>query len=848
MNILYRHTQLEHQRNEIITKYIFIATEELKLMEEYSQAICSEDRLLGTTKLYAEEAGRTAIVCLTAESYEARIEIARSCKAGVIFINSAKPEESVCLASLAGYSQYEIDGFAAEIGAQIDIKRFVMSVAREVPFTISKKEAKRIVSEAAGIEKDKAVELLFKVLDKDGMSYKRLKNVSINDQISTTLLDAVKPGSQATAELLAYADKIYREGGVHVIEAGLGFGKTQHVIRPILEMAKTDGAKSTLLTHRVSISGSFDDVCSLYSDKAIAYKEDKLESLALVINSVNNERFKLHTSKSDVLVIDEGSQVIAHILQKGFAGDRRGVFHEIINRIRNARLVLIADAFISEILMIMVRKAGRVINYTRGNVDNSQNERVLTEIATAQRLIFSDVAESLKPMIGSDSRKEAEYINSYIKSQGKRVLLVTSDTRSDKDVMAFFKNPNLEMKKYDALVYSPSMQSSISIVEKHFDTHYCLFFGTASITDAKQFTQRDRTAKKVVLGVSKEFRYQLENDLVIKELFSSDDYVFDSVALPFYKNDAKEKNNYRKYLAMDLELDGYKVTRLAPSAGDIEAFKTVSGERRAVKEYVVNSTLAAAKNVHNTCNFDEISEPQNEEQRFHNHALAASRILGKSVSELNEDDIAFYNEGQCTAKLMNARCYMLGDENFKEYAKHAETAKGRDHKSLLSRRTALKKFMEQLGVVDGTEILTAEAMKVAAEYAVKNKDLLAGLGIIRSSIKCKTDREIQAAVTVVLRSMGLTKKQVTRGGVKEYCLTQAVYLRVISYVDKARYKSLAGSNKRQASKHPYLDFLNSTNSLESYREIHGGRVFTKYEALCISAELEEVIKSHIVLQ
>ncbi|MBM7059349.1 hypothetical protein JQX08_01385 [Pseudomonas sp. UL073] len=826
MNILYKNTKLEHRANEINTKYVFISTAKAEaIANDYSVVVAKAENFENVVKLQVES-GRIAIVCITAETYAELIELARACKAGVLFVSESAPSESVCLASLAGYSNYELDKFAAEIGAQIEIKRFVMSVAREVPFSLSRADAQKIIGEAAGHESESALELLDKVLDNAIIGFQRLKKVAMSDQIVTSKLSATRPGSEATAELLACANRIYDEGGVHVLEAGLGFGKTQHAIRPILLKAKADGKKTTLLTHRVSISGSFDDICAQYSDTKIIGNEDKLESLALVVNSANQQRFQVHTEQSDVLIIDEGSQVIAHILQKGFKGNRRGVFHELVKLIKSARLVLIADAFISDILVKFLALAGREINFMRGRVDNSQNEIALSEIATAQRMIIENIATSLKPMIGLDSKKEAEAMASYIEKRGKRVLLVTQTTRRYPAVVAFFKNPNTEMKKYDALVYSPSMQSSISIVEKHFDTHYCLFFGVIGVDDAKQFTRRDRTNRKVVVGVSRQVRQQLDKADLIDEFFASDDYVFDSIALSFYKVDAREKNNFRTNLAISFESDGYKVTRVKPIAADEIAAMTFNGEKRAVKEYVVKETMKAAQVIVRAADFDEFIEPESEVQRFHNDALKASRALNKQVSQLDDDDITLYKEGVGVVTLMNARCCLLNDANFHSFAEQTESERGRDYKDLAGRRVFFLKFMSVIGVVNGDEILTDSAMKKAAEFAVKSKDSLIGYGILTKNAKCKTTNEISATVNAVLKSIGFSKSRVKSDGEWVYRLSKPAFLRVISYIDKGRYDELTRTNRKQASVQQKFDYLVSANSLTAYREIHRERAIS----------------------
>lgn len=795
MEILYKNTKLEHSSNEIKTDYVFISTSEIAI--PYEVKLVSPENLEGVVRLYKEhdradkKKGRAVIVCVTCETYLDLVQIAQSCKAGILFVNESNLEGSTCIASTTGYSSYELDKFAAEIGVQIDIKRFVMSIAREVPFSISREDAQEIFADVAGYGSVQSLEFLDKVLDNDVITYKRLKQVTLDQGVVQYQLAAKRPGPQATAELQAYAEKIYNEGGVHVLEAGLGFGKTQHAIRPILLKAKAEGKKSTLLTHRIAISKTFEDICSQYENPKIFGREHELESMSLVVNSASQQRFKLHTEASDVLIIDEGSQVIAHILQKGFLGDRHAVFHELLKLIKKARLVLIADAFVSDILMKFVALAGRSISFTSGKTDNSQNEIALAEISTAQRMIIEDIAAGKKVMVGLDSRQEAEAMKALIEKQGMNVLLVTRNTRNHQNVLAFFRNPNAEVKKYDAIVFSPSMQSSISITDVHFESHYCLFFGMIGVDDAKQFTRRDRTNKKVVVGVSRQIRSKLDKSDLINELFASDDYLFDRVALPYYKAEAKEKNNFRTNIALAFEFEGYNVTRIEPSSADEIAFTTFTSEKRAVKEYVVSSTMTAAKNIIETGDFDKVSILKSEQDRFHNDALQASKILGKLVSEMNEDDIKFFNGGGGAVKLMNARCCLLNELDFKTYATNTEVSRGIDHKALKGRRAFFLKFMSTIGIDNGNEILTFDAMKAAAELVVKYKDSLLGYGIISKTAKCKTAHEVNATINAVLKSLGLSKVRVRAFGQFAYKLSKPAFMQVLSYIDQPRFEALS---------------------------------------------------------
>ncbi|WP_228201136.1 hypothetical protein [Klebsiella aerogenes] len=56
------------------------------------------------------------------------------------------------------------------------------------------------------------------------------------------------------------------------------------------------------------------------------------------------------------------------------------------------------------------------------------------------------------------------------------------------------------VKKYDGLIYSPSISSGVSIEQKHFDRHFGMFCGEVVPSDAIQMLRRDRTAKEFIIG------------------------------------------------------------------------------------------------------------------------------------------------------------------------------------------------------------------------------------------------------------------------------------------------------------------------------------------------------------
>lgn len=726
MKVFYKEQKQEHYANDIETAVVVVGTEELGLDCSYIKA--TKD-LESVVKLLTEEkteskSKKSISLVVSDDNYAERYELARAYRTGLYFVSGQHIE------SLVGYSALEIDEFAAQAGALKNLKRFIASVARQVPFSLTRGHAAETVANAAsgmsysdvdGV--DNALELLRKTIDSDVISYQQSRKINFDSQIVGNFLTHRTPGIEASEELEAYAEKIFKEGGVHALNDGMGKGKTKHVIRKLIEFGIAAGEKSTFLTHRISIarSNAIVDLVEQYDDDGIKGREDQLQSLSLVINKCDNERFRVHTHQCGIVIIDESAQVLRHMMQKGFKGDRNAVFHEIISLIKNARLVLFCDAFMNDVLINYVRLAGRPINFMQGNADYSPINVCLGAVESVQREVLRAFSAQKKVIFSSDSRKKAETVARISREQGKKVLLITQATKDMDDAVEFFANPNEAVKKYDVLCHSPSIQSSVSITVEHFDAHFCIFSGVVSIDDAKQFIRRDRTTTKIIVGIHHTTNSAVEKKDAIASFYSSGDQEFDKIAIQQLHLNAREKNHFQQWLSIGFELDGFTMSRLpAEKAADDEASRIFKSGRKAVKETVTKGTLKAGVDAILASDVKRVEKATNDQEYLLNNFIDVAEATGKFYEEITEDDVKFFNEGAGLQKLKNMKCWLLNEERFQSLVERDEKLTGIDRGHYAEIRKHLTNVMHMLGITKSGEGMISDAgLRNACKYIIE---------------------------------------------------------------------------------------------------------------------------------
>jgi hypothetical protein len=336
---------------------------------------------------------------------------------------------------------------------------------------------------------------------------------------------------------------IVPDRGVLFVRSPKGTGKTQALYR-LVEKARTKKQSILLLTHRVSLARNLSVRLGLANYQDL--EDGTLTDFSVVC--VNSLTSRLEESKAhyDIVIVDESEQVLRNLLSSTLERNLSDVFRKILLLLQNAKSIVCLDADLSSELtielIVQMRDAreetldddytGIINEYKIGNgkiVRSLPNRhQLLGEIARA-------VEDGKKIFVACSTARAATVIGEILKAQGKRTLIISSQTNEDPDVVAFLRNPNDILRPggdaastspsqepgapgavmpatapaspsagpYDAVVASPSLQTGFSIDVPYFDAIYGWFQSVDGITfqDYDQALSRVRHCENVTVWI-----------------------------------------------------------------------------------------------------------------------------------------------------------------------------------------------------------------------------------------------------------------------------------------------------------------------------------------------------------
>lgn len=265
------------------------------------------------------------------------------------------------------------------------------------------------------------------------------------------------------------------EKGLVFIKSPKGTGKTE-LMKLLAQQTK---GRVLLIGHRISLLSSLAERLGLTNYQDIKGTKDRM---AISLDSLTRFSSKADTKEQpyDTLFIDESEQVLRHLTADTLKRRRRDVINIFIRQVRSAQRVICLDADLSSKLTI------ELIAKLRGDEQLETDELVgyLNEYRFSDRSIemYDNknhlLAELLtllvaggRAFVATNSRRFAEQINAmilYYCPQAK-TLVVSSHTRDEPLVTAFFDDPTGESAKYDAVIATPSMATGVSIDTKRDD-------------------------------------------------------------------------------------------------------------------------------------------------------------------------------------------------------------------------------------------------------------------------------------------------------------------------------------------------------------------------------------------
>ena len=200
---------------------------------------------------------------------------------------------------------------------------------------------------------------------------------------------------------------------------------------------------------------------------------------------------KLKRETYSLIIIDESEQVLSHFLSDTMKDKRDKIFSQLAKLLRKSDTIICLDADLSWVTFNTIcdlapakskdlssekREKGK--RYVRGDEDSKPVFIYLNDYVIKNKTIdlykskshltedlLQSLAENKKIFVASNSKKQVKQLYEVIekKLKDKKILQITSENSSHKEIQNFIKNIKEEFIHYDAVLTSPSLSTGVDI-------------------------------------------------------------------------------------------------------------------------------------------------------------------------------------------------------------------------------------------------------------------------------------------------------------------------------------------------------------------------------------------------
>jgi hypothetical protein len=339
---------------------------------------------------------------------------------------------------------------------------------------------------SAGVEawhqaKVKALPLLqWQLLQRVIHRIQRKPNLSIGDQE----FSAIDPASFPTS-------------GILIFHGGKGTAKS----KAIKQLLKTDRwlSLTTLQTLARQQASHFDGTFLNDGDQVgntLLKDGIPAQGVVLCLHSL----LKICRFDPEILILDEYTSILDCLLSSPLTnknGARALLIREFIRRVQTARLVIVADADLTEEALkfledirgdraYLIQSTRKALPYDTHILDGSKHVAIAT-LQTRAEVMDSD---KLIP-INSDSKAFGQTLAKVLEDQGYKSLLINSETSGGELQSQFIQSggkmiPNLIARGYKFIISSPSITQGFSIEHctESIDSVWGFYFGGSITVEA----------------------------------------------------------------------------------------------------------------------------------------------------------------------------------------------------------------------------------------------------------------------------------------------------------------------------------------------------------------------------
>lgn len=298
--------------------------------------------------------------------------------------------------------------------------------------------------------------------------------------------------------------------GVIVALCPMGSGKTRHLGKPFVEWASGRGRFVAIAPLTALVDGLAVEFKADHYQNITKPEVETCDRLAVCMPSIIKEEHSVIHGEADFIFIDEIAGCLSFLKSEQCGKWPKRVFDALVQRIRRAKCVMVADAHINDRVMLFLEHCrpgerfrvieqpknpdGRVVEYYKGNdAKVSFVSEILSRLSAGENL-----------WVGAESPDMAKTITKLLQSRGLPVLGIWPGNKGNKAQAAFLKDPHAEIGKYRAIVHSPVIQSGVHVADKGKHISRVMWIGQGGKLAAPAVMQtlgRVRYARKFTLAL-----------------------------------------------------------------------------------------------------------------------------------------------------------------------------------------------------------------------------------------------------------------------------------------------------------------------------------------------------------
>lgn len=324
--------------------------------------------------------------------------------------------------------------------------------------------------------------------------------------------------------------------GVTLVRSPKGSGKSEWLASVVKE-CKERSMSVLLIGHRQTliqgIAKRLGLTCYFYTEGSVIKNNPPEDYYAICVDSIG-KLLNTDVYQYDVVIIDESEQVFSHLTSDTLKKKRRSCYIKMFHYLCAAKSVIVADADLGPITIEALYQAiGGDAEY-KFHMNEYKESRCDFHYYDSDTHLTAKMIETIRAggrhYVSTNSKNRAEIIHSMIEhefGETRKLMLVTSDTTGDANVLSFINNIKTEILKYDVVIASPTLGTGIDITfpreAKHIDTVFGFFMPRVNTHfDIDQQLSRVRHPKALMVWVAPErFGFEIDPCVIRSEVLDN---------------------------------------------------------------------------------------------------------------------------------------------------------------------------------------------------------------------------------------------------------------------------------------------------------------------------------------